>query len=48
MYLRIRTISFYCPDTCTLSGLRAAGLAGCCLLRSAGERVAATTVEDHQ
>ncbi|MFJ2082899.1 hypothetical protein ACIOBK_10180 [Micromonospora chokoriensis] len=47
MYPRIRTISFDCHDTYTLTGFRPGVLAGCCLLRSAGERVA-TTVEDHQ
>ncbi|MGW2622299.1 hypothetical protein [Micromonospora taraxaci] len=48
MYPRIRTISFDCHDTDTLAGFWSAVLAECCVLRSAGERVATTTVEDHQ
>jgi hypothetical protein len=48
VYPRFRTITVDCPDTYTLSGFRPAVLAGCCLLRSAGKRVATTTVEDHQ
>ncbi|MDG4837485.1 hypothetical protein O7631_13245 [Micromonospora sp. WMMD967] len=48
VYPRIRTISFDCHDTYTLAGFRSAVLVGRCVLRSAGERVATTTVEDHQ
>ncbi|MEU7675165.1 hypothetical protein AB0C42_10185 [Micromonospora taraxaci] len=46
MYPRIRNISFDCHDTYTLAGFWSAVLAECRLLRSAGERVATTTVED--
>ncbi|MEU7770041.1 hypothetical protein AB0C44_01805 [Micromonospora taraxaci] len=53
MYPRIRTISFDCHDTYTLAGFWSAVLADpegneFCVLRSAGEPVATTTVEDHQ
>ncbi|WFE49604.1 hypothetical protein [Micromonospora sp. WMMD1155] len=46
MYPRIRNISFDCHDTYTLAGFWSAVFAGCCVLRSAGERVGSTTVED--